>query len=277
MTDNEFYSLFQKRGKNARQAVNEFVAMIPEAFKRKIYKKKGFGSIYELAAKVGGLSRNVVDEALRIDEKLKEMPKLKSKIAVVGLSKVKTVANTATKETDNEWAQKVTKMTRSALETHARDVRNSLPGESKPNTQQESIFDNQVEFETFSIKLDPKMVIKLKQLKNKMPKGTTWNEVFENLLPKEPKPQKNPRPASPKSRTASTQKRRDALNKTKGLCSISGCNKPATEIHHKKPWAIFKKHDELEPHCKGHHELAHQSESAIDKKFRAYKMQAALF
>jgi len=275
MTDNEFYSLFQKRGKNARQTVNEFVAMIPEAFKRKIYKKKGFGSIYELAAKVGGISRNVVDEALRIDEKLKEMPKLKSKIAVVGLSKVKTVANTATKETDNEWAQKVTKMTRSALETHARDVRNSLPGERKLIKPEEFIYDK--EFKDFTAKLDPEIILKLQQLKNKMGKGTTWNEVFENLLPKEPKPQKNPRPANPKSRQASTKERREALAKTKGKCSIHDCNKPATEIHHKKPWAIFKKHDELEPLCKGHHELEHQSESTIDKKFRIHKMQAAMF
>ncbi len=275
MNDKEFYFLFQKRGKNARLAVNEFVAMIPEAFHRKIYKKKGFGSIYELAAKVGGISKNVVDEVLRIDEKLKNMPKLKSKIAVVGLSKVKTVANTATAETDNEWAEKVTKLTRAALETQVRDIRNSIPGEGLPNTTQEVIFDN--DYGNFTVKLDPKIILRLRQLKNKMPKGTTWNEVFENLLPKGPKPQKNPKPSNPESRAASTKQKREALAETGGLCSVPGCNKPAEEIHHPKPWAIFHKHDELEPICKAHHELEHQGDNVIDKKFRAYKMQTALF
>jgi hypothetical protein len=110
-----------------------------------------------------------------------------------------------------------------------------------------------------------------------MPKGTTWNEVFMSLLPADPKPQKNPKLSSSKSRHIPTKKRREALRKSKGLCSIPGCNKPATEIHHPKPWSIFRSHDDLEPICKGHHELRHQSDNTIDKKFRAYKIQAGLF
>jgi hypothetical protein len=264
MNDNEFYSLFQKRGKNARHAVNEFVAMLPEAYKRRIHKKKGFGSIYEMAAKVGGISKNVVDEAIRIDEKLKEMPETKNMIAIVGLSKVKTVANTVTKETDHEWAEKVAKMTRGALETHIRDSKNPIPGESITTTTQN------VEFENFQVKLNPDVILKLKIIKQKMKKGTTWNEVFEQLtdLPTS-QPQKNPRPSNPKKRNIATAKRREL----EGKCSIDGCNKPAIEIHHKKPWAKYRSHDDLQPLCADHHELAHQSDSTIDQKFRQYKFQ----
>ena len=275
MNDNEYYTLFKKKGAIATKAKNEFIAMIPRIYHNKIYKNKGFGSIYECAAKIGSVSHRVVDEILRLDKKLEDKPKTKSKIAAVGLSKVKAVANTVTKETDAEWSQKVTKLTRSALETQVRDIKNSIPGDRIPNTTQEVVFDN--EFENFSVKLDPKIILKLKQLKNKMPKGTNWNEVFEKLLPGEPKPQKNPKASNPKSRAVPAQKRREALNKSSGLCSAPGCNKPATEIHHKKPWSIFRSHKDLEALCKGHHELAHQSETAIDRKFRIYKMQAALF
>jgi hypothetical protein len=56
------------------------------------------------------------------------------------------------------------------------------------------------------------------------------------------------------------------------ICEIPGCNKPAEEIHHVKPWAIFKKHEELRALCKAHHELAHQSDTLIDKKCRKYKL-----
>jgi len=272
MNDDQYYLLFKKRGAIATKAKNEFVAMIPRIFHNKIYKNKGFGSIYECAAKLGSVSHNVVDEVLRLDEKLIDKPKLKSKIAVVGLSKVKTVANTATKETDNEWAEKVTKMTRAALEIQVRDMKKPIPGERLPTMPENDSFEN------FTAKLDPKIILKLKILKQKMGKGTTWNEVFEKLtdLPG-PKPQKNPRPANPKLRQASTKQKREALAETGGKCSIPDCNKPAEEIHHKKPWAIFRKHDELEPLCKGHHELEHQSDSTIDKKFRLYKLQASIF
>jgi len=275
MNNPELYDWCKFSGKKALTWRKKFIAALPEVYKRHLYKEYGFGSIFEFAAKLGGISHGMVEDAIRVDKKLEEMPKLKSLMPKVGLSKLRRVASVAEKKTENEWAEKVQKMSKPALETHIRDIKNSRPGPGIPNTTQEVVFDN--EFENFSVKLDPKIILKLKQLKNKMPKGTNWNEVFEKLLPEEPKPQKNPKASNPKSRAVPAQKRREALNKSSGLCSAPGCNKPATEIHHKKPWSIFRSHKDLEALCKGHHELAHQSETAIDRKFRIYKMQAALF
>jgi len=268
MNDEQHFQLFRKRGALLLKGRKEFVAMIPRIYKSGIYKKKGFGSIYECAAKIGGVSHAMVDEVIRVDEKLKEMPKLREKIAEVGLSKIKTVANVATKETEKDWSEKVTKLTRAALETHVRDIKNPIPGESIPTTQQN------VEFEHFQAKLDPEIILKLKIIKQKMGKGTTWNDVFKKFVEvPRPRPQKNPRPTNPKKRHIATAKKR----KLEGRCSHPGCNKPAQEIHHKKPWAKFRNHEDLEPLCKEHHELEHQSESAIDKKFRMYKMQVSMF
>ncbi|MFC1600197.1 HNH endonuclease signature motif containing protein [Patescibacteria group bacterium] len=264
MTDEQHFQLFRKRGALLLKGRKEFIAMIPRIYKNGKYKEKGFGSIYECAAKIGGISHAMVDEVIRVEQKLKDMPRLRNKIAEVGLSKIKTVANIVTKETDKEWSEKVTKMTRVALETHIRDINNPIPGESITATPQN------IDFENFQVKLHPGIILKLKIIKQKMGKGTTWNDVFGRLtdLP-QPRSQKNPRPSNPKKRHLATKTRHEL----EGKCSYPGCNKPAAEIHHKKPWAKYRSHDELERLCKPHHELAHQSESKIDQKYRQFKLQ----
>lgn len=274
MKNPELHGWCKSSGAQSLNGRKKFIAALPEVFRRRMYKEYGFGSIYEYAAKLCGVSRAMVDEVIRIDEKLKEMPELRSKIAEVGLSKVKVVASVATKETDHEWAAKITKMTRSAAETHVRDIKKKIPGDRNLIKPKNLTYSKELQDCTF--KLDPEVMLKLRIIKNKMRKGTTWNEVFERLVEgaiPESKPQKNPRPSNSKSRHLTAQKRREL----EGKCSTNGCNKPATEIHHKKPWSIHKSHDELEPFCKDHHELAHQSDSTIDVKFRQYKMQVAMF
>ncbi len=271
MNDNQYYEKFRNIGKIILIKRKEFVAMIPRIYKNNIYKKKGFASIYECAAKVGGISGAVVEEAIRVDEKLKELPKLRALMPEVGLSKLRRVADIANKKTEKQWVAKVQKMSKTALETHISDIKNSMPGHRKLIEPENPIYDK--EFQDFTAKLDPDIILKLKIIKQKMGNGATWNDVFTKLvdLPL-PKPQKNPKLSNSESRQASAKERRDALTVTNGKCSVPGCNRPAEEIHHSKPWSIFRKHDELEPLCRPHHELAHQSESIIDRKFRKYKM-----
>ncbi|MFC1600034.1 HNH endonuclease signature motif containing protein [Patescibacteria group bacterium] len=263
MKNSELHGWCKSSGKQSLDGRKKFIAALPEVYRRHMYKEYGFGSIYEYAAKLCGVSHQMVDDVIRVDEKLKEMPKLRNLIGEVGLSKVRRVASVAKKETENEWVEKVQKMSKPALELH---IKESRPGPGLPTTP---LYDD---FENFTIKLDPEIILKLKIIKQKMGKGTTWNEVFSRLtgLPTV-RPQKNPRPSNPKKRHIPTQKRREL----EGKCSCPGCNKPVTEIHHKKPWAKFQSHDDLEGLCKGHHELRHQSDSTIDKKYRQYKL--ALF
>ena len=128
MTDKELFELCRQYGREARKWKNKFVALLPEVYKRRLYRKKGYGSIFEFAAKLGGVSRNVVEDVIRIDDRLKDNPCLKSKISEVGLSKVKAVAYIVTPKTDRLWADNVSKMTRAALETHMKDIKKSIPG-----------------------------------------------------------------------------------------------------------------------------------------------------
>jgi hypothetical protein len=233
--------------------------LLPEVAKRKLHKQKGFESIYEFAAKVGGVAHSSVEAVLRLDKKLEDKPKLKQMIGKVGVNKVRVVANLDKNE--EELVEKVQTLTKPALELFAKEERGIRPG---------------TEMKILSFHVDAEVELELRKLKNK---GETFNVVMKKLLALVPK-EKEIRPRKvkeSKSRHIPAQKRREAVTKTNGKCSVPGCNKPATQIHHKKPWAIFKSHDELENLCKAHHELAHQSGSTIDQKFRQYKMQTALF
>jgi hypothetical protein len=57
---------FVKFGSNAREWTRRCVLLLPEIERHRIWERKKFGSIYEYAAKLSGMSRNTVDDALRL-------------------------------------------------------------------------------------------------------------------------------------------------------------------------------------------------------------------
>ena len=122
-SDKNLYAYCKKVGFNARTWSRRFMATIPEVAKRRLYKKYGYCSIHEFAAKMGSVSRENTDEVLRVNEKFREMPKMKALIGEVGLSKLKVVACIATKDTDGFWAEKVRNMTKQVLELYVREMR----------------------------------------------------------------------------------------------------------------------------------------------------------
>jgi len=265
MTDKEIWNLGLTYGKNARNWKKKFVALLPEISKRGLLKEHGFASIFEYAAKVGGVGRKTVEYVFQVQKHIEDKPNLKETLPKVGVHKMRAIATMATKENQKDLAEKVQTMSKPALELYAREKR-APKIETPPGGK----------MKVLSFSVDEDVELELRKLKEK---GETFNDVMKKLLANMPKKKAvNPRKVKEsKSRPVPAQKRREALAKTNGKCSVPSCNKPATEIHHKNPWAIFRKHDELEPLCKGHHELAHQSNNAIDKKFRTYKMQASMF
>lgn len=309
MTDKQIYKLCQEYGGKSLKWEKKFIALLPEVYNRRIYKKFGFCSIHEFGAKLCGLSHNVVDEALRLGEKFKDMPELHNLMDCVGLSKLRAVAGIADKSTASLWAKKVRIMSRKALETLIRDLRRKqenkninsqkIPGDgieenSNPqNTQPQAQtfdFDNLPEpsrnqnmstlgsnRERFGMDLDPKTIIQLRLIKQKFEKekgeALCWDEVMEMaakiLLAEEPVREYKQRES--KSRPIPAKQKREMPK----ICEVEGCNNPAEEIHHEKPWAIFKSHKKLKAFCRPHHELAHQSDSPIDLKFKKYKMAAS--
>jgi hypothetical protein len=265
MNKKELWNLGLTYGRNARDWKKKFVALLPEIAKYNLHKEHGFQSIYEYAAKVGGVGRKTVEYVFQVQKHIEDKPALKEALPKVGIHKIRTIATLATKENQQELAKKVQTMSKSALELYAREQK--APKLEIPPGGNLTLLSFHVEL---------KVELELRKLKEK---GETFNDVMKKLLAMVPKEKEvKPRKVKKsKSRPAPAQKRREVLAKTNGKCSIPNCNRPAEEIHHPKPWAKHKSHDELEPLCKPHHELAHQSDSTIDKKFRADKLQPSMF
>ncbi|MBN1495007.1 hypothetical protein JW911_04735 [Candidatus Peregrinibacteria bacterium] len=131
-SDKDLYKYCKIVGFNARKWHRRFIAILPEVAKRRLYKKYGYCSIHEFAAKMAGVSHANIDEVLRVNEKFMELPKIKALIGEVGLSKLKVVACIATKDTDEFWAEKVKNLTKSSLEIYIKEMR--MEGHRKNST-----------------------------------------------------------------------------------------------------------------------------------------------
>ncbi|MFA6528491.1 MAG: hypothetical protein WCT46_03030, partial [Candidatus Gracilibacteria bacterium] len=92
LSNTALWSLCRKYGGLALVYRRKFVALLPEVERRKLYRRHGFYSIYEFAARVGGVTVRVVDEVLALDKKLTDKPLLKAEISEIGWSKVSVIA-----------------------------------------------------------------------------------------------------------------------------------------------------------------------------------------
>jgi len=85
------------------------VGLLPEVSKRRLWEKKGFGSIFEFAAKLAGLSQEQVRLALNLERRFSGLPVLKGLLVEgeVSLNKLARVVSIATVENEGELAEKV--------------------------------------------------------------------------------------------------------------------------------------------------------------------------
>jgi len=122
-TDKELYELCNEYGRNAKLWMRKFAVLLPEVFKRNLYRKKGFYTIHEFAAKIAGMNYSTTEQILSLDRCLEEKPALRGLIEIYGWSKIRVVASTATPKTDKFWAEKVKELTKGALELYVRDLK----------------------------------------------------------------------------------------------------------------------------------------------------------
>lgn len=244
ITDKKLYNLCVEYGAKARMWKKKFVALLPEVARRGIHKKKGFATIVEFAAKVGGVSKSTVEAVFRVQNHVQDKPALQKILSKVGVDKVRVVATIATKENQEELAEKVKTMSKAALELFAKSQRDEI----RPGTDREYI----------GFHVDKEVALELKKFKQKL--GTVeWNDVIKALLEKtKEEPKKTRKSTKIKiTRTPSVQEKREAYEEHNGKCAFPGCNEPATELHHPDRYALNKSHKRLTPLCKTHHEIAH--------------------
>lgn len=243
--DQTLHQQFSEYGQNAREWMRKCALLLPEIDRRRVWRKKGFGSIYEYAGKLAGMSRSSVEEALRVLKKIEEFPALKEVVETRGVHRVRPLLSVLTPETQVFWAEKAKSMSKHTLQTYVQNYRL----ESRPGTETQSV--------KLSLDLSPALVERLKRLKGER----TWEECFESLLRggTEQTIQVELEPVRMASRHIPVRIQRHVRARTGGLCAYPGCVKEATSLHHAQRWRLEKVHDPARLHglCTEHERLAH--------------------
>lgn len=218
ISDKELYTRCKYYGSKALKWRGRFAGLLPEVFQRRLYKRRGFASIHEFAAKLCGMSKEAVDKVLRLDNKLSDKPALRSQLrsGAVGWSKLQVVAGVASAKTDKKWASKMD-LSQKALEICVKEERSgqtrackgavdhasatgasvfSLKGEyqqtchfhSSADLTAGAVADGEKENQrkNLSMKLDEDLISQLQVLKTKLEKQKgeklEWNAVMTELL-----------------------------------------------------------------------------------------------
>ncbi len=274
--DKKLYHLCKFYGEQAKKWRYKFTGLLPEVYKRKLYEKKGFHSVFEFAKKLGGLSEAQVRRVLNLEKKFEGTPLLKSLLinGEVSVNKLVRIASIATKENEETLAKQVKLLPQAALETLVRDERKFSENEASAQNKNglQTIF-----FEKKSVRAQSHEELKLSEevqqkLLELQQKGIDVNELILEMLQKreleiaQEKEQISTRLPQTTSRYIPVQIKKNIQKEHGTKCSIKACHKASEHIHHTQRFALAHTHDPhyLAPLCKNHHIIAH----SIDLKFQ---------
>jgi len=284
LSDKELYNLCRKYGAQAKLWRQKFIGLLPEVDRRYLYLDKGFSSIFEFAAKLGGLSRLQTQRAIQIDKRCEKegLDELREVFTngEVSMHKMARVMSVANQDNEEEMVGAVKEYSKNALETFIRDTRyvqKSVPGHT---------FDDDMSQEEANLdfKLNDELIAKLNEMHNK---GHDVNEILGELLTKreegiqeekgkvaeeivEKEERKRTQGDGEVSRHIPMKVKRILVKEHGAKCSIPHCTKPAATFHHTMRFANHRTHDPrfIAPLCHGHHEVAHKIDSVYGEKRR---------
>lgn len=290
-SDQELFRKCKEYGLNARMWMKKFAGLLPEVYRRRLYKRKGCASIHEFAAKLAGMNQTTVDKILNLSKRLVGKPKLTELLetGACGWSKLEKVAYQATPETDQFWAEKAKTLPLHALEAYVRESRKesnvqsnrsefTLESDGQYNLQVSEVPENKTSKITIPMPLDPEIHGQLLLFKQKIEKEKgeklDWNMVMKKLLTgyaddtKKPEPQKiiqlcpecvqkqeNEREKDHEvTRHIPAESRKIIQERSQEICEYPNCHRPGEIYHHTRRFAIKKNHDPayIRFLCKGH-------------------------
>lgn len=291
LTDSELYKRCQEYGLNAKIWMRKFAGLLPEVYRRRLYKRRGYVSIHEFAAKLAGMSERSVDKILNLNERLKNTPLLHYKLisGEAGWSKIEKVASIASPENDHDLSRKVEKLPQQALEIYVREFRKiALKSHQKNKIESTQEGYNASPRERLSIEVDADVLLKLRQFKQKLERESgeamSFNEVLKAMLENleaAPKNQSTKQSDSgsvlqlcPDCIQRREQKREKARAVTRSIpsavrrlvllrqtnrCAYKNCYHPPTIFHHTRRYALKRSHDPqfIVALCTAHERLAH--------------------
>ncbi|MDP4008563.1 MAG: HNH endonuclease signature motif containing protein [Candidatus Peregrinibacteria bacterium] len=162
----ELHKKFISLGNQRNKITHELILLIPEIYKKEIYKSYGCANIYEYAARFGGgLSAGVVDKVIKVEKKLSEVScqNLFETVREQGVHKVAMVACFATKENEKELIKVVENLPKAAVQEYSREMRGKISRAP------------------MKIELDGVMRYQLEKMKQKM-KVQSNKEILKRLI-----------------------------------------------------------------------------------------------
>jgi hypothetical protein len=125
LTDEQLLKLCKKYGESARFWRQKFAGLLPQVYKRRLYERKGFSSIFEFAAKFAGMSQEQVRLVLNLKQKFEDKPALQELLlnGKVSANKLVRIAAVATPENQEFLAEKVQIFSKNAIDTFVKDIR----------------------------------------------------------------------------------------------------------------------------------------------------------
>lgn len=271
LTNEKLYELCKKYGAQARLWRQKFIGLLPEVNRRRLYEEKGFQSIFEFAAKLCGLSAEQVRLALNLEKRFKDKPVLKKMLenGEASINKLTRIVSIATPENEEELAEKIKVLPKSALETLVRDAKENITTNKNENRLQESFFGCKgLPEQTLNFELAADIKEELNELNSK---GINVNEFLREMLK-----QRREEITKAKDEIAETiqptasryipiQIKKILQEEYGKKCSIATCRKPSKIIHHEQRFSLSQNHNPrfLAPLCHDHHIIAH----SIDLKY----------
>lgn len=301
MPDEKLYFLCKKYGEIAVRYRNKFAGLLPEVFRRRLYEKKGFSSIFEFAAKLAGMNEEQVRRVLNLERRFETMPVLRDMLVngEVSVSKLTKVASIATAENQEDLARQARLLPRSALETLVRDEKaiqkpktgvQSVPGNTHLLQNLESASESGINgsgIASSAQRKNPAAALSelhftlevYQKLLELQQKGININALLLEFLEKRELEIAQEKEALASECQSIVQhsryipaRIRAILTKEYGTkCSVKHCKKPAEEIHHTQRFSLSQNHNPqfLASLCREHHVIAH----SIDMKFHNQRFQ----
>ncbi len=250
------HNQFTCYGRNAREWTRKCAVLLPKVEQHQIWRKRRCHSIYEYAAKVAGMSRSAVDQALWVLEKIKDKPELLKVVEEKGIQAVRPIANLATQATAKFWAENAMITSKHGLEALAREYRKSCPGARTESGKMQKTVGEAIT-QTVSFELSSNLARRLDRIRKR--------KNFEQLLTKfvegieQEEESRKPEAVETDSRPVPAAIERFSRERTGDKCAFPCCMKPIFQLHHTQRWALHHIHDpdKLWGLCQAHNELAH--------------------
>jgi hypothetical protein len=303
LSDQNLYQLCKTYGARALEWRRKFIGLLPEVNRRRLYEKKGFGSIFVFAYKLAGLSEDQVRLALNLERRFEGMPELRGLLVngEVSVNKLTRVASIANAENEKFLAGQVRILSNAAVETLVRDgkwVDDMGAGENQnglfePENRLENLHVQTLKNQCGRLNLSLEVQQKLFELQQKgfdvsqmilgflkkREEGIAKKkeEISKKVLQREEKKSQRVDEVQEFSLESVVTQSRYISQPVKGIlkeeygtkCSIRNCEQRATTIHHTQRFSLARSHDPhyLAPLCKEHHEIAH----ACDMRYQEVK------